>query len=134
MKKTRDELKDLRQFGITLSLILILLGAIHFVRHRMVISQWFFSIGLIVLCLSALKPVLLRSVYAVFLKIAHAIGWFNTRVILIVIFFVVVTPISVIIRIFGKDPLNRKIDKGAPTYWTKRQKESSVRTSLERQF
>ena len=134
MKKIRNELKDLRRFGITLSLVLILFGLVNFIRHRMVVSQWFFIIGLAILCLGVLKPVLLRSVYAVFLKITHAIGWFNTRVILVFIFFAIITPIAIIMKIFGKDLLNRKIDKSALTYWVKRPVFKAVKEQLEKQF
>ena len=74
MKKKHDELKDLKQFGIVLAAILIIFGAIHFLKHRMILAQWFCGIGLIVLCIGLLAPRMLKNVYAIFLKVAHAIG------------------------------------------------------------
>lgn len=134
MKKTRDELKDLRQFGMVLAGILIVFGAIHFIKHRMIFTQWFCGVGLIVLCLGLLVPRMLKNVYTVFLKVAHAIGWFNTRGILIMIYFLLVTPIAIVMKIFGKDPLNRKIDKNALTYWVKRPVPKTTKEQLEKQF
>ena len=134
MKKTRDELKNLRHFGIAFAVILIVFGAIHFLKHRMILSQWFCSVGLIVLCLGLLAPRMLRHVYAVFLKVAHAIGWFNTRVIIILIYYVILTPIALIVRIFGKDLLNRKIEKNISSYWAKRQSAKPTKEQLEKQF
>ena len=134
MKKTRDELKDLRQFGMVLAAVLTVFGAIHFLKHRMILAQWFCGVVLIVLCLGLLAPGMLKNVYAVFLKAAHAIGWFNTRVILILIYYVILTPIAIIVRICGKDPLNRKIEKSASGYWSVRQSAKPVKEQLEKQF
>jgi hypothetical protein len=134
VKKTRDELKDLRQFGIVLAAILIVFGAIHFLKHRTILAEWFCGAGLIVLCLGLLAPRRLKNVYAVFLKVAHAIGWFNTRVILILIYYAILTPIAVILRICGKDLLNRKIEKSVSSYWSVRQSAKPTKEQLERQF
>jgi hypothetical protein len=134
MKKIRNELKDLKIFGMTLAAILMIFGVIHFMRHRMVLSGSFIIIGLMVLCVGILLPGMLRPLYAVFLKAAHAIGWFNTRVILVLIFFLIITPIGIIMRIFTKDQLNRKIDKGALSYWIKKTGPMLVKEQLEKQF
>jgi multisubunit Na+/H+ antiporter MnhG subunit len=134
MQKKRDELKDLRQFGMVLAAILIVFGSIHFLRHRIVPAGWFCGIGMIVLCLGLLAPGLLKNVYAVFLKLAHALGWFNTRAILIIIYFLLLTPIALIMKMFGKDPLNRKIYKGELSYWVKRQTIKPAKDQLEKQF
>jgi len=134
MQKMRNESKDLRHFGEVLAFILIIFGAIQFLKHRILLSEWLAASGLIIICASLIKPLVLKPVYAVFLKVTHAIGWFNTRVILVVIYFVVITPIAVVIRIFGKDPLDRKIIKQAHTYWVKRPADRTDKVKLERQF
>ncbi len=134
MQKKRDELKDLRQFGIVLAGILIVFGSIHFMKHRTIFAQWFCGTGLIVLCAGLFAPRMLKYAYAVFLKVAHAIGWFNTRVILIIIYFLLVTPIAIMMKIFCKDPLSRKMDKSASTYWLNRPEPKAVKEQLEKQF
>jgi len=134
VKKKHDELKDLKQFGIVLAAILIIFGAIHFLKHRMILAQWFCGIGLIVLCIGLLAPRMLKNVYAIFLKVAHAIGWFNTRVILILIYYVILTPIALILGIFGKDLLSRKIEKSVSSYWAARQSTKPAKEQLKKQF
>lgn len=134
MKKARNELKDLRQFGIVLAAILGVFGAIHFFKHRVGLYPWFFSAGFLVLCAAIFLPRALRLVYAAFLKVAHALGWFNTRLILIFIYFVILTPISIIMKVFGKDMLHRKIDKHASSYWIKRESAIAAKDQLEKQF
>jgi len=134
MKNKRDELKDLRQFGMALAGILMVFGAIHFMKNRIAFAQWFCGTGLAVLCAGLFAPRTLRYIYAIFLKIAHAIGWFNTRVILAIIYFLLLTPIAVAMKILGKDPLKRKIDKSASTYWVRRPASKAVKEQLEKQF
>jgi hypothetical protein len=133
-KKIRNELKDLRQFGLALAGILIIFGAVHFIRHRIVLSEWFAAAGVVALCISVVRPMALRPVYAVFIKVAHAIGWFNTKVILTLIYFALITPIAVIMRVLGNDPLNMKTDKKLSTYWVKRPVLKAAREQLEKQF
>ena len=134
MKKTRNELKDLRQFGIALAGILAVFGAIHNTRHHSSSAQWYAVAGLAILCAGILAPKLLKPVYAIFLKAAHAIGWFNTRVILALIYYVILTPIAIILRIFGKDLLNRKMEKNVSSYWNTRQSAKPAKEQLEKQF
>lgn len=134
MERARNNLKDLRQFGMMLAGISAVFGFIHCSKEHFVISQLFFWAGLSALCISLFAPGSLKPVYAVFLKVAHAIGWFNTRVILILIYFVIVTPISVMMRIVGKDSLDRKTDKDRLTYWAKRPVPKAIKEKLEKQF
>lgn len=60
----------------------------------------------------ARKPIYLGWLYA-----AYPIGYVVSHVIMGVIYFGVVTPVGVIMRLLGKDPLQRAIDKKATTYW-----------------
>jgi len=134
VKKTRDELKSLRQFGTSLAAILVILGAINFLKGRMGWYPWFFGLSFIVILLVLISPKSLRPIHIVFTKIAHAIGWFNTRAVLIIIYYILVTPTAIIMKIFGKDPLNRKICKNESSYWVKRQTIKSTKDQLEKQF
>lgn len=134
MGKMRDELKDIKQFGMVLAAMLIIFSAAQFIKHKILLSQWFFGAGCGMLCVTLLVPKALRPIYKIFLKVAHAIGWFNTRVILIIIYFVLLCPIAVIMKVAGKDLLNRKIDKGALTYWINRAASKVPKEQLEKQF
>jgi hypothetical protein len=60
------------------------------------------------------------------------LGWINSRIILGVVFFVVVTPIGLIMRLFGKDLLRMRTPKSS-TYWIKRDKPLDPQ-SLRNQF
>lgn len=134
MVKKRDELKNLKQFGLVLSGLLAVFGITHYARHHIILSEWFFGIGLALLFVSMFIPKALKPIYNVFLKVAHAIGWFNTRLILIFIYFIILTPIGLLMRLFGRNPLKRNIEKNAPTYWIKRPMSKAAKKDLEKQF
>ncbi|MFH1309964.1 MAG: SxtJ family membrane protein [Candidatus Omnitrophota bacterium] len=132
MKKTTK--KDLRQFGIVLGIVLGAFGTIHFLKHHVGACKWFFSFSVISLSFGILFPEKLKPVYKVFIKIAHVIGWVNTRVILLMVYYFIVTPIGVVMRVFGKDILDIKIDKTAESYWLKKPAKLSDKERLTKQF
>jgi hypothetical protein len=134
MANKHDEIKDLRQFGIVLAGVLTVLGFIHFLRARTVLSENFALSGGAVLILALIMPKALKGIYGIFKKVTHAIGWFNTRVILIAIYFLILAPIAILMKISGKEFLDRKIDKKADSYWIKRTVFAVSKEQLEKQF
>lgn len=79
-----------------------------------------------------LYPPALRPLNAAWLKLGHALGWINTRIILGVVFFVIFLPVSLLLRLLGKDPMQRKLDSASPSYRIPSQ--SSPKDQLERPF
>jgi hypothetical protein len=51
------------------------------------------------------------------MALAYPIGWVVSHVLLAATYFLVFTPIGWMMRIFGRDPLERTIDRSARTYW-----------------
>ncbi len=76
----------------------------------------------------------LKPVYRAWMKFAFVLGWVNTRILLGAFFYLVLTPIGLVLRLAGKDLLDRRIDRSAPTYWTRRQSEPFDRSRYERLF
>jgi multisubunit Na+/H+ antiporter MnhG subunit len=66
--------------------------------------------------------------------LAIILGFFMTRVILTILFYLVLTPISFIARIVGKKFMDLKYDKSANTYWEKRSVIQKKQIDYERQF
>ncbi len=134
MENKHDIIKDLRRFGIVLAGMLTVLGFINFLKARTVLSESFALSGGVVLILALIMPNALKGIYGIFKKVAHAIGWFNTRVMLLAIYFLILTPIAVLMRMFGKDFLDKRIDKNADSYWIRRPVVMVSKERLERQF
>ena len=124
----------LRKFGLTTGAIIVVLFAFFFPwifdMAAMPLWPWFIAGFLWVPAL--LIPRVLRPVYSTWMKIGHAIGWVNTRIILGVLFYVLVLPMGLIMRLFGKDPMARKTDKSASSYRVKSVSEPKDR--LEKPF
>jgi len=93
-------------------------------------------VGLVVLQVLTLtfKPFLLRPAFRVWMKVAHFIGQVNTQIILTLLFYLVFTPYGAVMRLFGRDSMQRKI-KSAGTYWEPFEFEGlKDRTRYEKQF
>lgn len=83
-----------------------------------------------VLCLARLVPPLFRVIYRFWIQFSVVLGFFVSRILLTIIFFLVITPTGIIMRLVGKDPMERKLDPAATSYWTRREDEAD--RSLER--
>jgi hypothetical protein len=108
---------ELRKFGFIFAGILIfLLGLlIPYWKHHE-IRAWPFYIGLPVATLAAIWPAALRPLYVVWMKFGAVMGFINTRIIMSIFFFVLLTPIAWIFKLLGKDPMARALEKSVTTY------------------
>jgi hypothetical protein len=68
------------------------------------------------------------------MRFAYLLAWINTRLILCAIFYLVFTPIGLVMRLLKIDPLDRKIDKNKNSYWIKKEKKDFCPLDYERQF
>jgi len=84
-----------------------------------------FYVALAFLATGLAVPRVLRPILVVWLKFSLALNWVMTRVLLTVAFFGMIVPTRVIIRLFSDDPLNRKWDPEATTYWEEAEEQPS---------
>ncbi len=73
--------------------------------------NWTLFVGIILFMLAILKPSLLSKPYELWISLANLLAWFNSRIILGLVYFFVLIPISIIMKIFGYDPLRLKRNK-----------------------
>lgn len=83
-----------------------------------------------VLGVSRIIPPLFRAIYRIWISFSIILGYFVSRILLTIIFFIIITPMGLIMRIVGKDPMERKLDPNAATYWSPKEQEKD--TSVER--
>ena len=81
--------------------------------------------------LATLAPGILAPVYRWWMRFAEALGWINTRVLLILIFYLVVTPLGLIMRIARRSPLDTA---QKDSYWTPAARSSYGDRHYEKQF
>ena len=127
--------KQLRQFGLMVGSVLVLIGLWKLYQGKHETARLiFWSVGGLLIITGSIVPTLLTPVYWLWMKLVHLLGWVNTRLLLGIIFFVIITPMAIVMKVFGRDALNRKIEKDADSYWISRPPIESVKEHCERQF
>lgn len=133
IKNIKSGKSDLRKFGITMGVVLVLLAGvlwwreIDWYRYLFICAAVFVLLGLAV-------PTALKSIHRAWMTLSIVLGWVMTRVILIVLFYLVVTPTGWLGRLFGERFLDVKIDPDASTYWIQRKESQVHKSHYEKQF
>ncbi len=79
-------------------------------------------------------PGLLRPLNLLWFKFGQALHRVTSPLIMGLLFFTTVTPTALLMRLFGKDPLNRRFDAQAESYWIIREPPGPAPDSLRNQF
>ena len=133
IKNIKGSKKDLSKFGLTVGIVIIAIAAFLFWKQKG--SYPIFAIIGSCLILSGLIfPTILRPINKVWMTIAILMGWVMTKVILTILFFIVLTPLSFVARIFRKKFLDLDIDKSKESYWERRERKEINPAEYERQF
>ena len=88
-------------------------------------------ISIIFLILGLLNSKLLSPLNSLWIKFGELLGKIIAPVVMAIIYFLILTPISLMVRLFGKDLLGLKFSKQLKTYWIKRKKDLG---SMDKQF
>ena len=100
-----------RSFGISLGSVLIVLALILLWRRRITRAEVLGGVGAVLLVLGLVAPSLLKYPSKYWWKFSLAFGRVMARFWLSLLFLVVLTPVSLIWRVMGRDPLTRSRDK-----------------------
>ena len=119
-----------RSFGL-LFFVVFLIVSLWPLTHEGSIRIWSVIISAVFLILGLINSKLLTPLNVLWFKFGMILGAIISPIVMGIVFFLVVTPIGLILRIMGKDLLNKKYDKEKETYWIKR--EASIGT-MKRQF
>lgn len=106
-----------RDFGLIVGGVFVLLSAWWFYRGKFSTTREVtLSLGVLLVLFGLVFPRALVWPNRAWMALAEALSFVSTRVILAFVFFVIVSPIGVVKRMFGWDPLNRRAT-GSETYW-----------------
>ena len=107
--KRSISLIQLRQFGLILGIsFLIIIGWILPLIAGHQFRSWTLFITIPSIVIGILKPNLLLYPYKFWMVLGDKLGWINSHIILGLVFILVLLPISLIMKIFGYDPLRKK--------------------------
>lgn len=116
-KNKQNQEKDrLRNFGITMAVVLSIIASL-LLWYNKPAWMYFYSASAFFLICGIIAPKLLFPIEWVWMKLSQILGYIMTRVILITVYYLAVTPIGLLRQLFSKDPLGIKIDKSADSYW-----------------
>jgi hypothetical protein len=109
-------INELRKFGLLVGSVFSVIGSWPLVFREQDPRWWAMALGVALIVSGAVVPTSLRSIYAAWMKMGHILGTINTRIILGLIYFGMVTPMGVVMRLFGKDAMHRALLQEARTY------------------
>jgi len=133
MQETTEKTTELRKFGLTMMVFFALMfGLLLPWLWALPWPRWPWAVAGIFGILALVQPTLLRHVHAGWMRLAHVLGWVNTRVVLGLVFLLVFTPWGCIMRLLGRDTLQKGWDASVPTY--RINKTARKAEHMERQF
>ena len=109
--------KQLREFGVVMGIFFGIIAALLLWKGKPGSAVWG-SLSVIFLLLTFLFPAPLKFPQRLWMGLAVLMGWLMSRVILTVVFFLVLTPLSLLIRLTGKRFLDTTFKKDVASYWT----------------
>ncbi len=126
--KLKEEPKEWRKAACLSALGLAILSSLLCWRRVLPVAAW----G-VVLCLlaalavaAALRPRWFRGYYRFSAKVGFGLSQMAGRTVLVLLFFIVVTPLGLAMRMLGKDPLRLRRPAGAESYWSEVRRQSTL--------
>ncbi len=133
IKKIKETKKDLRKFGLSVGIVFLLISALLFWFEKN--TYLYFTIaGTTLTILGIVYPLILKPLNKIWMSLSIILGWIMTRVILIILYYIVLTPTGIIAKIFRNNFLKLKNDKSNDSYWEVRKDRKIKKSDFENQF
>ena len=116
--KKNPSRRELLWFGALFALFFGLIGGLIWWKFKApVVAYVLWSVAAVItLLFYALSPIR-KPLYLGWMYVTFPIGWVISHVLMALIYYLVFTPIGLAMRLFGRDPMLRRVDRGAPSYW-----------------
>jgi Saxitoxin biosynthesis operon protein SxtJ len=119
--KQAGSTKELRSFGLLVGGVFSFIGLWPMLLHGEPLRLWAVGLGGLLLALGGILPQALAPIHKGWMWIGHLLGWINTRILLGVVFYGLITPIGIVFRLMGKDTMRQAFSETSPTYRVIRQ-------------
>jgi hypothetical protein len=134
IRKLKTGPRELCKFGVSVGGVLLLLGLWFLYRHRAQ-APWFLGAGSALVVLGLAAPKSLKQIYIGWMTLGFLVGFVVSNLLLTLFFYLIMTPIALAARSFGKDFLERRWNTPAGSYWQKRASgKPHTSADYERQF
>jgi hypothetical protein len=121
-----------RSFGVSVGVVLLAIALLLWWRGRPGRSEIVGGIGAVLFVCGLVYPPVLKWPSAAWWRFSRALGYVNARVLLTVLFYVVLVPLSYVWRLVGHDPLGRR--RNQVPGWSPYPARYRARTHYERMF
>src|SRR5262245_27316938 len=108
--------KELRQFGLLVGAVFIVIGFWPLVFRGEPLRLWAMGIGGLLIACGGVIPSVLAPIHKGWMWVGHVLGWINTRILLSIVFFALLTPIGIVFRLIGKDTMRQAFVESSTTY------------------
>jgi hypothetical protein len=122
-----------RTFGFVFGVFFVLIGAWPLL-HAGSPRWWALAVAAVFALVAAWRPTLLAGLNRWWMKLGLLLGRIVSPIALGLLFYFVFTPIGLIMRLLGKDPLLLRRDAGATSYWRRREPPGPRPDSMTHQF
>ena len=119
-----------KSFGLLFFIVFLILG-LWPLKNGENLNFYFITVSVIFLLLGLINSRLLSPLNKLWIKFGEILGTIIAPLVMALVYFVILTPLSFIVRISGKDLLGLKFFKEKETYWIKRKKNLG---SMKKQF
>ena len=119
-----------RSFGLLFFIVFFILG-LWPLKNGDNLNFYFIIVSSIFLVLGLINSKLLTPLNKLWIKFGEILGIIIAPIVMALVYFVILTPVSLIVRLFGKDLLGLKVFKEKDSYWIKRKKNLG---SMKKQF
>jgi hypothetical protein len=119
-----------RSFGILFFIVFLIFG-VWPLKNGENLNYYFIIFSGIFLLLGLLNSKLLSPLNKIWIKFGEILGIIIAPIIMALVYFVILTPVSLVVRVFGKDLLGLKFTNKQQTYWINRKKNMG---SMRKQF
>ena len=108
--------KELRQFGLMVGAVFTVIGLWPLVFRGEPLRLWAIGTGGLLIACGGILPQLLAPIHKGWMWVGHILGWINTRILLGIVFYALITPIGLVFRLMGKDTMRQAFAESSTTY------------------
>ena len=122
-----------RSFGVVFAVVFLLIAGWP-LWHGEALRWWSAGVAAAFALIAMVRPALLAGLNRQWMKLGVLLGKVVSPIALGLLFYGVITPIGAVLRLAGKDPLRLKFDRGADSYWIRREPPGPPPDSMTNQF
>ena len=120
--------KMLRQFAAAWLVFFGILAARLYYRGHHTAAEIVAVVAIVVGIVGLVKPMFVKGIFVTWMILAFPMGWLVSQIMLLVMYYVFLTPVALIFRLMGRDLLMRKRQSNRASYWLPKQTPSDVRS------